>query len=456
MKHFQRLLVAPAALGLLVPMTATNATEFNLKDVSSYSSNSEVESISNFSNIQPSDWAFQAITDVASSRGCSAAIPSGSISRFEAAAILNSCLSNVAQVTDQETKLLNEFASELATLKGRVDGLEVRFNEFEAGSFSETTAASFSADFLVGSVDGSTDSETLTAGYGYQIDLSTSFTGEDSFFVSLDAGNGGGATLAEADLNSGGDGLTVDGIGYQFPVGDKMQVVVGDSIDGSSLYSTACVYGGFTNTLDDCGNASSAFTTTGDSSIGFSASYDIGSGLTGAIGYVGDGANTEGLMSKAGTDMYGGQLTYTADSYGVSVTYATVEDGTKTSSSVLQEYLDDTTYWGLNAYWTPEETGFVPSVSVGFETGDKKADTADTEQWFLGFQWDEAGPGTLGAAIGSAGAIAEGGADLVMYEAFYSYPLNDGMTITPAVYFQETAAGTDDITGVMVKTSFSF
>ena len=92
MKLFQRLLVAPAALGLLVPMTATNATEFNLKDVSSYSSNSEVESISNFSNIQPSDWAFQAITDVASSRGCSAAIPSGSISRFETNLIhLNLC-----------------------------------------------------------------------------------------------------------------------------------------------------------------------------------------------------------------------------------------------------------------------------------------------------------------------------------------------------------------------------
>ena len=43
-----------------------------------------------------------------------------------------------------------------------------------------------------------------------------------------------------------------------------------------------------------------------------------------------------------------------------------------------------------------------------------------------------------------------------MYEVFYSYPLNDGMTITPAVYVQEQAAGTDDITGVMVKTSFAF
>ena len=43
-----------------------------------------------------------------------------------------------------------------------------------------------------------------------------------------------------------------------------------------------------------------------------------------------------------------------------------------------------------------------------------------------------------------------------MYEAFYSYDINDGMTITPLIYVKETVAGTDDKTGVMVKTSFSF
>ena len=43
------------------------------------------------------------------------------------------------------------------------------------------------------------------------------------------------------------------------------------------------------------------------------------------------------------------------------------------------------------------------------------------------------------------------------YEAFYSYPVNDGMTITPAVFIKETAgAGVDDETGIVVKTSFSF
>ena len=195
-------------------------------------------------------------------------------------------LAPVAATANEVT--INDFnpAEELAVTNSRVDGLEARLNNFEAGSFSETTSASFSVDFAIGSVDGNA-SEVVGTAYGYQIDLSSSFTGEDALSVSLDAGQGATA-LGELDLNSGGDGLIVDGITYSFPVGDKLTVLVGDSTDGSALYSTACVYGGFTNTLDDCGNFNSAFVATGHvDSVGFSAAYDIGNGFTGAVGFQG-------------------------------------------------------------------------------------------------------------------------------------------------------------------------
>ena len=91
-------------------------------------------------------------------------------------------------------------AEQLAITNSRVDGLEARLNNFEAGSFSETTTASFSADFAVGAVDGkgvttsnADGDETLQAVYGFQIDLNTSFTGEDSLDISLDAGNAAGS-----------------------------------------------------------------------------------------------------------------------------------------------------------------------------------------------------------------------------------------------------------------------
>ena len=76
---------------------------------------------------------------------------------------------------------INDFnpAEELAVTNSRVDGLEARLNNFEAGGFSETTTASFSVDASIGSIDGDTTSEATTFEYQYNIGLSTSFTGED-------------------------------------------------------------------------------------------------------------------------------------------------------------------------------------------------------------------------------------------------------------------------------------
>ena len=386
MKLFKSLLVAPATLGLLAPMSVT-ANEINLADVSGYTSTPEVESISEF-----------------------------------------------------------DAAKEIAVTNSRVDGLEARFNNFEAGSFSETTSASFSADFEIGSEDGG--QEAVIAVYGFQIDLNTSFTGEDSLDVSIDAGNGLGS---EFDINGNGTGagvdvLGVDGVSYTFPIG-PVTAFVGDNTDGSALYSTACVYGGPSNNLDDCGNGSSALG--GGSGTGAGAAYSFGDGFSFAVGYTGDGSSSNGLMTKEGVDAFGGQLSYSADSYGASVTYALIEGAVGAN--------DDRNYLGLNGYWTPSETGAVPSVSAGYEVGTAQG-LADTTQWFVGLQWDEAGPGTFGTAIGTIGASIGDVYDpeFLMYEAFYSYAINDGMTITPLVYIKETAAGTDDKTGVMVKTSFSF
>ena len=341
-------------------------------------------------------------------------------------------------------------AEELAVTNSHLDGLEARLNNFEAGSFSSTTSASFSADMAIGAVESNAVSEALVAVYGYQMDLSTSFTGEDTLAVAIDAGSNQ-ASLGELDLNVTNDALTVDGVTYTFPVGDKLTVLVGDSTSGSALFSTACVYGGFTNTLDDCGNAATAITATGhgaltndpDGTVGFSASYDIGNGFTGAIGYNGQGSEAPGLGTEEGMDHYAGQLTYTGDTYGVSVTYAN---------------LDTATGWGLNGYYAFASN--LPSISAGYEFGSREVANAadiDSTQWFLGLQWDELGNGTLGVAMGSSGPQDENTEEDMAYELFYTYNVNDGMTITPAIFVLENNdPGADNQTGVVVKTSFSF
>ena len=148
-------------------------------------------------------------------------------------------------------------------------------------------------------------------------------------------------------------------------------------------------------------------------------------------------------MTKEGYDVFGGQVTYTRDAYGVSVTYSDYESSTQA----------DTAYTAFNAYWTPESAGSLPSISAGYEVG-AIDDATDSSQWMVGLQWDEVGAGTLGAALGTSGHIVDDATAYHVYEAFYSYPMNDGMTITPVVYLKETSG--DDETGIMMKTSFSF
>ena len=386
MKLFQRLLVAPAALGLISPLAA-NATEVNLNDIENYSDVESIELVNSFNDVE-----------------------------------------------------LNK-SPLLAGGEGLVD------SDSYDGGFSETTTASFSTDFAIGSVDGlgSTTAlpdgnQTLQAVYGFQIDLNTSFTGEDSLDISIDAGNGASTgPLGEFDLNGGADALTVDGVSYTFPLGG-FTAIVGDNTDGSALFTTACVYGTPSNTLDDCGNVNAGITNGG---VAAGLSKDFGSGFTVAVGYAGNEAD---IMTKEGIDAYGANAAYTADNYGVSLTYGTLETSTT----------DETSYTALNGYYS-FDSGV--SVSAGYEVGEIGGANADADQsinYFLGVN-GEVGPGELGAAYGTHGGQVEGQEEELMYEVYYSYPLNDGMTVTPLFFIKEKASALEpDQTGVMVKTSFSF
>ena len=193
MKLFQQLLVAPAALGLLAPMAAT-AAELNINGVSNYSASSEeVKSISQFSDVYPTDWAYQALTNLAERHGCAAANPSGSMTRYEAAALLNTCLGEVAQVNEEERRLINEFGPELAVIKGRLDGLEAQMGGFEAGMFSTTTKLNGKIVFNTGAVDRDESTEEATVfQYVATWNLNTSFNGEDLLYTRIKTGNGSG------------------------------------------------------------------------------------------------------------------------------------------------------------------------------------------------------------------------------------------------------------------------
>jgi len=360
-------------------------------------------------------------------------------------------LAPVAATANEVT--VNDFnpAEELAITNSRVDSLEARLNNFEAGSFSETTTASFTVEGYLGFEDDDdaaavdTD-DAVVATYSFQLDLNTSFTGEDSLDIAIDAGNAGIDGIDEFDGNSLGDGLRVDGVTYTFPVGEKMTAFVGDNTDGSLLFTTACVYGGPGDMLDDCANVNAGIT---GGAISVGASYDFGNGLTAAVG-----AQTQDttVFTEEGQDSYAANLAYTGDNYGISLTYSVVEE--VTAGALTDE---DDKYTALNAYYTPD--GSLPSISVGYEVGNLGGAAAGADEqasFMVGLTWDEVGPGSAGIAVGHSNTV-ENADELYQYEAYYEYPVNDSMTVTPLIYTLDAAgANTDDTSGAMVKTTFTF
>jgi hypothetical protein len=320
---------------------------------------------------------------------------------------------------------INDFnpAEELAVTNSRVDGLEARLNNFEAGSFSETTSASFGSNFYIGAVESSATGEAVTFSYDFSMDLSTSFTGEDSLDVAVIGGNAGTTAV---DGYMGGDNtsdaLMLDGISYTFPLGGAT-IIVGDGVGVDDMNTGACAYSAFTDLLGDCGTSNVG----GSADSGFAIGYDFGNGFTVAGGAAG-GDSTSGYFTEEDASTIGLEVAYTSDTYGLSIAYTDDEADT---------------YYSFQGMLTPE--GF-PSISVGYETDDDDADAI-----FAGLTFDEVGAGSVSIGIASTALSSD---DYYQYELSYSYPINDGMTITPGVFIAESAG--EDETGFVVTTSFSF
>ena len=169
----------------------------------------QVTSVSQLSDVRPTDWAFQALQSLVERYGCIAGYPDSTfrgnraMTRYEFAAGLNACLDkvneliragtdNLATKEDLATlqRLQEEFAAELATLRGRVDALEARTSELEANQFSTTTKLSGEAIFSIADTAKNNHSDTQTVfNYRLRLNLLTSFTGKDILITGLQAYN---------------------------------------------------------------------------------------------------------------------------------------------------------------------------------------------------------------------------------------------------------------------------
>jgi hypothetical protein len=272
------------------PLTSPGTSEGGNRSIN------QVTSVTQLSDLKPTDWAYQAVQSLVERYGCIVGYPNStflgnrSATRFELAAALNACLDVISDrfATKEDLlavrRLQEEFAKELATLKGRVNNLEARTAKLEAQQFSTTTKLSGLAFFnMTGAfassrglraegIDGIlpfrvipglgdrdpltnrprvrtvTDNPNVTVSGLVWLTLNTSFTGKDLLTTQLAVGNGvspANVFAAAGLFNTWGTPFTDQTAGpdngsaqfvlrelnYSFPVTSKLQVVVGPRIN---------------------------------------------------------------------------------------------------------------------------------------------------------------------------------------------------------------------------------
>ena len=420
MKLFQKLLLAPAAIGVLTPMTAS-ASEVNLKEVSSYSQ----------SGIEISQDSFKPLTTA-------------------------------------------------NPLLAGGEGLNQTSNsDFDADSFSSTTTLDGKAVFVIGGVDGNNDlddgdTEAVSAAYVYQMNLNTSFTGDDNLYVRLKTSDGFENFTSKPgnyhnEAGSGGSVLTVDKIWYTLPLGDKVTATIGPKIENYyMLAASPSVYKPKVLKAFRFGGHGAAFGASTSTGVGLK--YVADNGFASSITVNSKGAQgTNGFLTEQDENKVNVMAAYTADNFHLSATYTTQSNDWDAWHYFSTDKIDgdndfDADGWALRAWFRPDETGTaVPSVSIGYDTlsfTNNKNGYNDVNGYSVAFNWSDMfqADDVIGIALGQP--IAGDDTDPFLWEAYYSFRPNDSIEITPGIFGGQDVRGVadkeDDLFGAVLTTTFKF
>jgi hypothetical protein len=503
MKLFQQLLVAPAALGLLAPVAA-HAADFDLSAVADYSPSKkeQVTSVTQFSDVFPTDWAYQALSNLVEQYGCVAGYPNGTfrgnraMTRYEAAALLNACLDRITEVTDELRRLMKEFDKELAIVRGRIDGLEAKVGELEATQFSTTTKLKGKATFVTGAISSEEDADkaaydALSFSYDLRLGLKTSFTGKDLLFTRLRGGNmkdgsafSGG--LRKLDVSGmSGNMMEIDRLYYRFPVAKGLTAIAGPLARNTeslgmkpSAYKvkTLNMFGGHWGTPGVYNKETGGL-------VGLIWKQKVAKGqpkFTASLSYVADAGEAEnsdptagGMFTANSRANTTAQIGYGSKKFGVAFgyRYGRCKAGFGTGFFKAQSCVKGTDVssnnFALNGFWKPSKTGLIPSISAGY--GFSTLEGSDVEElasWMVGFQWDKLMKTSHKLAIGFGApqyVVSQKGDDPdapdLAFEASVKLKVADKISVIPAVfYLPEQSQGVDDESqwGGVVQTVFKF
>jgi len=523
-KHIpHRLLrLSPALLGaaaLLGTSAAAKAEMLSVRDLESYEAPTrldQVTSVSQLSDVQPTDWAFQALQSLVERYGCIAGYPDGTfrgdraMTRYEFAAGLNACLDQIlAQVggdgiapgdLDTIRRLQDDFAAQLASLRGRVDSLESRLDTVEAQQFSTTTKLNGEVLFTVadtfGPAIGEDDGDPTQTIFADRVRLNfdTSFTGRDRLRTRLQAGNfdnfSGATGTDEVRLGhtaGGGNNVQIADLWYRTKLGDSMTFFVGASgLEWEKVFDVVNPYfeGGGGGALSRFGRRNPAVYRS-EEGAGIGLRVDLSDRFAITAGYLADGGDAPNSAASSGVFngdySAGAQIDFTpSDDLHFALTYLhSYSDDPNLNGSTGSDLAQDP--FGSSTKTSGDHFGFqaFAQLSDGFALGGwagaiaaNDVDGSDRDATI--FNWaanlafpDLGGEGNLAGLIvgqtprvidGSNGATEDEDATFHI-EALYRIKLTDGIDITPGVIWlinPEADDDNDDIVVVAVRTRFKF
>jgi Carbohydrate-selective porin, OprB family/S-layer homology domain len=284
-----------------------------------------VTSVSQLSDVHPTDWAYQALNSLIERYNCLLGYPDGTYqgdrpqTRFEFAAGLAACLDGIKELIAASTaeivksedlatleRLQSEFAAELSTLRGRIDNLEARTSRVEAQQFSPITKLRVEAIFGLIAASGGDKADgsdnpvetNLIFGDRVRVGFNTSFTGEDSLFLRLQARNFPnfqdvtGTPMARLSFDGSNENqLEIDTLKYTFPIGEQVIVHINAQADAEDFVDTLnpLLDSGGRGSISRFGRRNPIYRQIGSTGVGID--YAFNKSISLGLGYLADNAN---------------------------------------------------------------------------------------------------------------------------------------------------------------------
>ncbi|EKV03755.1 'Carbohydrate-selective porin, OprB family',S-layer domain containing protein [Leptolyngbya sp. PCC 7375] len=458
---WKALLASPFVLGTALSSSGFAAETVSVDALSNSDSIqlAQVTSVSELSDVLPSDWAYTALQRLVEEYGCLEGYPDRSyrgnraMTRYEFAAGLNACLDVIVQLIDgvDETeldtirRLQEEFAAELATIRGRVDTLEADVAELEANQFSTTTKLKGQLDaHLVVPFDAPNDEDETTFEYRARLNFDTSFTGEDRLRIRFQASDRGGDGTSSLGQAAGGlasqsgpdddqDDISLDDVYYSFPIGSRVSAIISANSTVSDDFVTSTIVPFDGPSVADYGGPQ------------FYDQLGVGGESLG-VGF--NIAFTDNIILDAGYATGRGQDADKGvfDEYEYIVQLNYLSDGLIDAAIV---YMDGETGDGNGE----EEiiAGLLNLDFGGFEVGGYFADQDGDESWQAGVAFGD----FLGTGNAAGVYYSEDFDDNEVAEAYYSVQVNKYWTLTPAVIYGELDGDDDSLYGA-IRSTFKF